>query len=187
MTQTQTQNNAPDAVSEARDRISNIQAAIVSGNKKLTPRDLSDAKSALEFAELQAQARETVKREAAEAERKLNLLNLQKRLAVVRDSHKVIDAKLETFTKSLNEYLTACSTFQTNLNNVRTALREDGLYPESDVIIAGVPAGKLAFGVQIQDRLRTLSIGEISATNVNPAESIKQRVEQSVAEFERNF
>jgi hypothetical protein len=187
MTQTQTQNNEPNAVLEAQNKINGIQQAIVDGNTKLTAADLSNARAALEFAELQQTARQIIEQEAAETEKKAHLLNLQKRLTVIRDSHKTIDAKLESFTRSLSEFLTACLTFQNNLNSVRTALREDDLYPESDVIIAGVPAGKLAFGVQIQDRLRTLSIGEISATNVNPAESIKQRVEQSVADYERNF
>jgi chromosome segregation ATPase len=184
MTQT---TETPNAVLEARNRISNIQAAIVAGDKKLTPRDLSDAKSALEFAELQAEARETVKREAAESERKSHLLNLQKRLEVVAGSRKVIDAKLESFTRSLNEYLTACTTFQTNLNNVRTALRENDLYPETDVITAAAPAGKVAYGISVQDRLRTLTIGEVSATNVAPADSIKPILENSLAAYERNF
>jgi len=176
-----------NAVEMAQNKINGIQAAIISGNAKLTATDLSNARAELEFAELQEAAREIVKQTNIEVARKTHLLALQTRLKVIADSHKVVDAKLESFTKSLHEYLTSCSTFQNSLNNIRGALRGAALYPESDVIVAGTTPGKVAYGIQIQDRLRTLSIGEISVTNLTPAESIKQRVEQSVAEFERNF
>jgi chromosome segregation ATPase len=184
---TQTQTKEISAVESAQNKISNIQQAIVGGNTKLNAQDLANARSALEFAQLQEEARKIIAVETAEADRKAHLLDLQKRLKVIADSHKTIDAKLESFTRSLHEYLTACTTFQNNLNNVRAALRESDLYPESDVILAGVTPGKVAYGIQIQDRMRRLSIGEISVENLTPAESIKQRVEQSVADFERNF
>ncbi len=176
-----------NAVESAQAKISNIQQAIVGGNTKLNAQDLANARAALEFAELQEAAREIVKHTNAESERKAHLLELQTRLKVIADSHKVVDAKLESFTKSLHEYLIACTNFQSNLNNIRAELREAALYPESDVIIAGVTPGKVAYGIQIQDRMRRLSIGEISVQNLAPAESIKQRVEQSVADYERNF
>jgi predicted nucleic acid-binding Zn-ribbon protein len=186
MNQTHT-TETPNAVLEAQNKINGIQQAIVDGNTKLTAADLSNARAALEFAELQQRARQIIEQEAAETERKAHLLSLQKRLTVIRDSQKTVDAKLESFTRSLSEYLTACSTFQNNLNSVRTALRENDLYPESDIITAAAPAGKLAYGVQIQDRLRTLTIGTISVTNLNPADSIKPILEKSVADYERNF
>jgi septal ring factor EnvC (AmiA/AmiB activator) len=186
MTQTHT-TETPNAVLEAQNKINGIQQAIVDGNTKLTAADLSNARAALEFAELQQTARQIIEQEAAETEKKAHLLSLQKRLTVIRDSQKTVDAKLESFTKSLSEYLTACSTFQNNLNSVRTALRENDLYPETDIITAAAPAGKLAFGVQIQDRMRTLTIGEVSVTNLTPGESIKTVVEKSVADYERNF
>jgi chromosome segregation ATPase len=187
MTQTQTQNNEPNAVEAAQNKINGIQAAIISGNTKLTAADLSNARSELEFCELQQAAREIIAAETVEAERKTTLLNLQKRLKVIADSHKVVDSKLESFTKSLHEYLTSCATFQNNLNDVRAALREAALYPETDVIIAGVTPGKVAFGISVQDRMRTLSIGEISVTNVAPEDAIKPIIEKSLAEFARNF
>jgi len=186
MTQTQT-TETTNAIESAQAKISNIQQAVAAGNTKLNAQDLANARAALEFAELQQQAAEIVKQTNIEADRKTHLLELQQRLKVINDSHKVIDAKLESFTKSLHEYLTACSTFQNNLNNVRGALRGAELYPETDVIVAGTTPGKTSYGIQVQDRMRTLSIGEISVTNLTPGESIKQRVEQSVAEFERNF
>jgi chromosome segregation ATPase len=177
----------PNAVLEAQNKINGIQQAIVGGNTKLTAADLANAEATLKFAKLQEAARKIIAAEAVEAERKTHLLNLQKRLTVIRDSQKTVDAKLESFTKSLHEYLTSCSTFQNNLNSVRDELRENDLYPESDIITAAAPAGKLAFGVQIQDRLRTLTIGTISVTNLTPSESIKTVVERSVADYERNF
>jgi chromosome segregation ATPase len=188
MTQTTTtETTTTNAVQTAQAKIQNIQTSIINGDKSLTSRDLASAKAELEFIQLQEEAREIIATETAESERKAHLLNLQKRLKVIADSHKVIDSKLESFTKSLREYLTACTTFQTNLNDIRAGLREAALYPETDVIFAGVPAGKLAFGVQIQDRLRTLTIGTISVTNLNPADSIKPILEKSVADYERNF
>ncbi len=184
---TQTQMKEMSAVETAENRIESLREALANGDEKIKASDLMTARNELEFAELKAQAAEISKQKAIESTRKARLLELQKQLSAVSDSHKTIDAKLESFTRSLHEYLTACTTFQTNLNNVRTALREADLYPESDVIVAGVTPGKATYGVQIQDRLRTLTIGETSVTNLTPGESIKQRVEQAVAAFERNF
>jgi chromosome segregation ATPase len=181
------QTNNENAVESAHAQIESIRRAIMSGDSKLTSIDLSKARSELEFAELREEAKKHREEKAIESTRKARLLELQKQLSAVSDSHKTIDAKLESFTRSLHEYLTACTTFQTNLNNVRTALRDADLYPESDVIVAGVTPGKTSYGIEIQDRLRTLTIGEISVTNLTPGESIKQRVEQSVADYERNF
>jgi chromosome segregation ATPase len=181
------QTNNENAVEAASAKIESIKLAIMNGDSKLTSTDLSKARSELEFAELREEAKKHREEKADEEKRRAKLLDLQKQLAAVSDSHKVIDAKLESFTRSLHEYLTTCTTFQTNLNNVRTALREADLYPESDLIVAGVTSGKVAYGIQIEDRLRTLSIGQVSVTNTNAAESIKTVVEQAVAAFERNF
>jgi chromosome segregation ATPase len=181
------QTNNENAVEAASAKIESIKLAIMNGDSKLTSIDLSKARSELEFAELREEAKKHREEKAIEATRKARLLELQKQLSAVSDSHKTIDAKLESFTRSLHEYLTACTTFQNNLNSVRTALREDNLYPESDVIVAGVTPGKVTYGIEIQDRLRTLTIGETSVTNLTPGESIKTVVEQAVAAFERNF
>ncbi len=183
----QTQMKETSAVESAQNKISNIQQAIVGGNTKLNAQDLANARAALEFAELQEAASEMVKQKNAEAERKAHLLELQKRLKVIADSRKVIDAKLESFTRSLHEYLAACATFQTNLNNVRVELREADLYPESDIIVAGVTPGKIAYDIQIQDRTRTLSIGEISVQNLTPNDVVKPLIESALGEYNRNF
>ena len=175
------------ALSEAQAKISNIQQAIVGGNTKLNAQDLANARAALEFAELQQQAAEITKQTNAEADRKAHLLELQSRLKVIADSHKVVDSKFAEFEKSLANYLTACTTFQTNLNNVRGALREADLYPETDIIVAGTAPGKTSYGVQVQDRMRTLTIGEISVTNVQPNDVVKTLVEQALGEYNRNF
>ncbi len=191
MVQTQTQTTettqTTNAVASAQAKIQNIQQAIVDGNKTLTAKDLASAKAELEFIQLQEEAREIIKQSNAEAERKAHLLNLQKRLKVIADSHKVVDQKLESFTKSLHEYLTSCTTFQNNLNDIRAGLREAALYPESDVIIAGVPPGKVAYGISVQDRMRTLSIGEISVTNASPEDAVKPIIESALGEYNRNF
>jgi chromosome segregation ATPase len=187
MTQTTTTTETTNAVASAQAKIANIQTSIINGDRSLTAKDLASAKAELEFIQLQEEAREIIKQSNAEAERKTTLLNLQKRLKVIADSHKVIDAKLESFTKSLHEYLTSCTTFQNNLNDIRAGLREAAMYPESDVIIAGVPPGKVAFGISVQDRLRTLSIGEISVTNVTPDDAVKPIIEQALGEYSRHF
>jgi anion-transporting ArsA/GET3 family ATPase len=175
------------AVESAQNKINGIQQAIVDGNTKLTAADLSSARAELEFAELQQQAAEIVKQTTIEADRKAHLLELQKRLKVISDSRKTVDTKFADFEKSLANYLTSATTYQNNLNNLRGALRGADLYPESDVIIAGVTPGKVAYGIQIQDRMRTLSIGEISATNLTPNDAIKPLIESALGEYSRNF
>ncbi len=113
MTQTQTNNAPTSAVESAKAKISNIQQAIVDGNKKLTPQDLSNARSELEFAELQEAAREIVKQTNIEADRKAHLLDLQKQLATVSNSRKSVDVKFTEFEKSLANYLTAARLIKT--------------------------------------------------------------------------
>jgi predicted nucleic acid-binding Zn-ribbon protein len=184
---TQTHTNNETAVETATAKLESVRQSILNGDKTLSANDLSNALNELAFCELREEAKKHREEKAIESTRKARLLELQKQLATISDSHKTIDAKLESFTKSLHEYLTACATFQNNLNSVRTALREADLYPESDVIVAGVTPGKVTYGISIQDRLRTLTIGETSVTNLTPGESIKQRVESAVAAFERNF
>jgi vacuolar-type H+-ATPase subunit E/Vma4 len=185
--QTQTKNNEPNAVQTAQNRIEAIRTALANGDQKIKASDLAAARNELEFAELQQQAAIIAKQKNAESERKAHLLELQTRLKVIADSHKVVDSKFAEFEKSLANYLTACTTFQTNLNNVRGALREADLYPESDVIVAGTPPGKVSYGISVHDRMRTLTIGEISVTNVQPNDVVKPLVEQALGEFNRKF
>jgi vacuolar-type H+-ATPase subunit E/Vma4 len=184
MTQTTETNNL---VPEALNKIESIRSGLINGDPKIKASDLAAARNELEFAELKAQAAIIAKQKNAESERKAHLLELQKRLEVVAGSRKVVNSKFAEFEKSLANYLTACTTFQTNLNNVRVALREADLYPESDIIVAGVTPGKVAYGIQIQDRMRRLSIGEITAENVTPDHEIKPLVEASLGEYNRHF
>ncbi len=186
-TQTTETTQTANAIQTAQAKIPNIQTSIINGSQTLTARDLAQAKSELEFAELQEEARRIIALEAAESARKTTLVNLQKRLKVIADSHKVIDSKLESFTKSLHEYLTTCTTFQTNLNDIRAGLREAALYPQSDVIISGVTPGKTSYGIPVQDRLRTLSIGEIAVTNAASEDAVKPIIKASLADYARNF
>jgi hypothetical protein len=176
-----------NTIEAATAKLESLKQSILDGNKTLTPSDLNNAVNELAFCELREEAKKHREEKADEEKRRTTLLELQKQLATISDSHKTIDAKLESFTKSLHEYLTACTTFQNNLNSVRTALRASDLYPESDLIVAGTSPGKTSYGVQVQDRMRTLTIGPVSVTNLAPAESIRQRVESAVAAFERNF
>jgi hypothetical protein len=185
---TQTQNNEPNAVETARNKIGAIQQAIVGGDKTLTARDLASAKAALEFAELQQQAAEIVKQTNIESERKTTLLNLQKELAAVSDSRKSVDAKFAAFQKSLSDYLISASNYQNSLNGVRNSLRSNGLHPGEQVaIINGVTPGASYFGIQITDIRRVLSIGSTSAENVLPEQEIKPLIEQALGEYNRNF
>jgi chromosome segregation ATPase len=185
MTQTTETTNA---VESAQAKISNIQQAIVGGNTKLNAQDLANARAALEFAELQQQAAEIIKQTNIEADRKAHLLELQKRLEVVAGSRKVVNSKFAEFEKSLANYLTAATTYQNNLNNVRGALREAGMHPgEQNAIINGVGPGQTFFGITVTDVRRKLEIGEVSAENVTPDQEIKPLVEQSLGEYNRHF
>jgi len=190
MTQTQTTETTQttNAVASAQNKINELQAAIISGNTKLTAADLANAEAALKFAELQQQAAEIIKQSNAEAERKTTLLNLQKRLSTVSDSRKVVNSKFAEFEKSLTNYLTAAATYQNNLNSVRGELRNAGMYPgEQTAIIGGVAPGQSYFGIQITDIRRKLEIGEVSATNVLPEQEIKPLIESALGEYNRHF
>ncbi len=187
MTQTHT-NNEPNAVESAQAKITSIQQAIVGGDKTLTARDLAGAKAALEFAELQEEAREIIKQSNAESERKAHLLDLQKRLEVVAGSRKVVNSKFAEFEKSLANYLTAATTYQNNLDSIRGALREAGMHPgEQNAIIGGVGPGASYFGIPVIDVRRKLEIGEVSAENILPNDVVKPIVEQALGEYNRNF
>jgi predicted nucleic acid-binding Zn-ribbon protein len=185
MTQTTETTNAVEA---ARNKISNIQQSIVGGDKKLNAQDLANARAALEFAELQQQAAEIVKQTNIEADRKAHLLDLQKRLEVVSGSRKVVNSKFAEFQKSLANYLTSCSTYQNNLNSIRTALAEAGMHPgEQIAVINGAAPGQSYFGIQVTDVRRKLEIGEVVAENVLPEQEIKPLIEASLGEYNRHF
>jgi chromosome segregation ATPase len=187
MTQTQT-TETTNAVESAQAKIQNIQTSIINGDKTLTSKDLAAAKAELEFCELQQAARRIIAAETAEAERKTTLLNLQKRLSTVSDSRKTVNQKFAEFEKSLATYLQSCSTYQNNLNDIRTSLREAAMYPGEQVaIIGGVAPGESYFGIQITDMRRKLEIGEVSAENILPEQSIKPLIEASLGEYNRHF
>jgi small-conductance mechanosensitive channel len=187
MTLTQT-TETTTAVESAQAKIQAIQQSIVGGDTKLNAQDLSNARAALEFAELQQQAAEIVKQTNIEAERKAHLLTLQKRLEVVNGSRKVVNSKFAEFEKSLANYLTAATTYQNNLDSIRAALREAGLYPgEQIAIINGVGPGQSYFGITVTDIRRKLEIGEVSAENILPNDVVKPIVESALGEYNRNF
>jgi predicted nucleic acid-binding Zn-ribbon protein len=185
MTQTTETTNA---VESAQAKITSIQQAVAAGNTKLNAQDLANARAALEFAELQQQAAEIVNQTNIEADRKAHLLDLQKRLEVVAGSRKVVNSKFAEFEKSLANYLTACTTYQNNLDSIRGALREAGMHPgEQTAIINGVAPGQTFFGVTVTDIRRKLEIGEVSAENVTPDHEIKPLIEASLGEYNRHF
>jgi predicted nucleic acid-binding Zn-ribbon protein len=188
MTQTQTQNNEPNAVQTAQNRIAAIRTALANGDEKIKASDLAAARNELEFVELKEQAAIIAKQKSVEAERKTTLLNLQKELAAVSDSRKSVDAKFAAFQKSLSDYLISASNYQNSLNGVRNSLRSNGLHPGEQVaIINGVTPGASYFGIQITDIRRVLSIGSTSAENVLPEQEIKPLIEQALGEYNRNF
>jgi small-conductance mechanosensitive channel len=185
---TQTQTKETSAVESAQAKITSIQQAVAAGNTKLNAQDLANARAALEFAELQQQAAEIVKQTNIEAERKAHLLDLQKRLEVVAGSRKVVNSKFAEFEKSLANYLTACTTYQNNLDSIRGALREAGMHPgEQTAIINGVAPGQSYFGITVTDIRRKLEIGEVSAENVLPNDAVKPLIEASLGEYSRHF
>jgi predicted nucleic acid-binding Zn-ribbon protein len=187
MTQTHT-NNEPNAIQTAENRIEAIRTSLANGDEKIKASDLMTARNELEFQLLRQQAAEISKQKAAEADRKAHLLDLQKRLEVVAGSRKVVDSKFAEFEKSLANYLTAATTYQNNLNNVRGALREAGMHPgEQTAIINGVGPGQTFFGITVTDIRRKLEIGEVSAENVLPDQEIKPLIEASLGEYNRHF
>jgi hypothetical protein len=185
--QTQT-TETTNAVEAARNKIESIRNGLINGDSKMTARDLSDAKDALEFAELKVQAVAIAEQKNAEAARRTTLLNLQKELRAVSDSRKSVDAKFTAFEKSLADYLTSASNYQNSLDAVRNSLRSNGLYPGEQVaIINGVAPGQSYFGIQITDIRRKLEIGEVSAENILPNDVVKPLVESALGEYSRNF
>jgi predicted nucleic acid-binding Zn-ribbon protein len=181
-------NNEPNAVESAQAKITSIQQAVAAGNTKLNAQDLANARAALEFAELQQQAAEIVKQTNIEADRKAHLLDLQKRLEVVAGSNKVVNSKFAEFEKSLANYLTACTTYQNNLDSIRGALREAGMHPgEQTAIINGVAPGQSYFGITVTDIRRKLEIGEVSAENILPNDVVKPLIEAALGEYNRHF
>lgn len=184
MTQT---NNEMNAVEAAKTKVTEIEQAVIDGNKKINATDLANARAALEFAELQEAAREIARQTNAEAEKKAHLLDLQKRLKVIADSRRVVDSKFAEFEKSLANYLTAATTYQNNLNSIRGELQSAGMYPEPGPIIAGVEPGLNVYGIRVTDFTRQLAIGEVAAKNVSPDDAVKPVIEASLAEYNRNF
>ncbi len=185
MTQT-TETTNP--VETAQNRIEAIRASLANGDQKIKASDLAAARNELEFAELREQAAIVAKQQAAEAERRTTLLNLQKELAAVSDSRKSVDAKFAAFQKSLSDYLTSASNYQNSLDGVRNSLRSNGLHPgEQVVIINGVGPGQSYFGITVTDIRRKLEIGEVSAENILPNDAVKPLVESALGEYNRNF
>jgi hypothetical protein len=181
-------NAPPNAIQAAENRIEAIRTALANGDSKLTARDLSDAKDALEFAELKAQAAEISKQKAAEAQRLSYVLGLEKQLATVSESRSGVDKKFAAFEKSLTDYLSTCSNYQNALNEIRSSLQTAGLYPgETFGLVGGIAPPDVVPGVKVIDSRRTLTINAASASNVLPDQEIKPLIEASLGEWNRHF
>jgi hypothetical protein len=184
-TQTKEQTNP---VEMAQAKIQSIQNALIGGNTKLTPRDLADAQSALEFARLQQRAAEISKQKTAEAQRLSLALGLEKQLASVAESRSGVDKKFVAFEKSLADYLSACSDYQRELNEIRNSLQTNGMYPGETVgLVGGIAPPDVVPGVKVTDVRRRLTINSSSAESVLPSQEISAVTEKALGEYSRNF
>jgi hypothetical protein len=167
-----------NAVDAAQTRISEIENAIINGDKKLSANDLAAAKNQLDFAELQEAAKKHAEQKAIADTRRADLLNLQKTLAQIADSHPVIEKKFAAFEKNLNDYLSAVVVHQRDLRGVRDALQNGGfLVSTTPGPIEGIPT----------ENARTVAIGEIAANDIQPQETIKLLTERLLGEFSQNL
>jgi small-conductance mechanosensitive channel len=125
MTQT---TQTTSAVSEAENRIEAIRTALANGDSKLTARDLSDAKDALEFAELKAQSAIENERKADLARRTARTREFEKRLKQIADDTTLADSK-RRFEKSLQNYIAAAEKHNKSLYEIQSRLADEGLQP----------------------------------------------------------
>ncbi len=174
-----TTNNGISAVQAAENKIEAIKMALVNGDEKIKISDLAQARNELEFVQLKSQAAEIAKEKAAKAERRANLLSLQKKLAAVNDSRAGVEKKFSEFEKSLSDFLQTATLYQQALNTVRTELQAANFY-HSD------PPGVIE-GIEVSDIRRVVGIGGITAENYDPHEISKRLLEASLADFDRNL
>jgi len=188
MTPTQTQNNVPNAIESAQAKIQNTQASLINGDEKIKAADLAAARNELEFQLLREQAAEISKQKTAEAQRLSLALGLEKQLASVAESRSIVDKKFTAFEKSLADYLSTCSNYQTELNEIRSSLQSHGMYPGETVgLVGGIAPPDIVPGVKITDSRRTLTINSASASNVLPEQEIKPLIESALGQYNRHF
>jgi hypothetical protein len=171
-------NNEANEVETAKAKVEAVRQGILEGNQKLTARDLSEAKDALEFAELRQEARRAAEEKAAAAARRANLLDLQKQLSDIADTRPVIEKKFNAFEKSLTDYLSAVVVHQKELQAVRDAIQSGGF-------AEGFTPGPIE-GIDVSIG-RTVEIGATIATSIEPNEAIKQLTERLLGEFSQNL
>jgi hypothetical protein len=187
MTQIQT-TETTNAVETAQNRIEAIRTALASGDEKIRAADLMTARNELEFQLLRQQAAEISKQKAAEAQRLSFLLGLEKQLAAVSESRSGVDKKFAAFEKSLGDYLSTCSNYQNELNEIRSSLQTAGLYPgETLGLVGGIAPPDVVPGVKVTDVRRTLTINAASASNVLPDDVVKPVIERALGEYSRHF
>ncbi len=185
---TQTQTKEISAVESTQNKIESIRAALANGDEKIKASDLMTARNELEFQLLRQQAAEMVKQKNAEAQRLSFLLGLEKQLASLSESRSGVDKKFAAFEKSLADYLSSCSNYQNELNEIRSSLQTAGMHPGETVgLVGGIAPPDVVPGIKITDIRRELSIGSASASNVLPDQEIKPLIEQALGEFNRNF
>jgi hypothetical protein len=171
-------NEETNAVELANAKIQSIRQSILSGDKKLTASDLSNAKNELEFAELQDEAKRVAEQKAIDNLRRADLLNLQKTLAQIADTRPVIDKLFIAFEKNLTDYLSSVVAYQKDLRGIRESLRAGGFLPSTTPgAIEGLPASEG----------RTVGIGEIGVQDIQPQETIETLVERLLGEFNQNL
>jgi hypothetical protein len=171
-------NEETNAVEMANAKIESIRQSILSGDKKLTASDLSNAKNELEFAELQDEAKKVAEQKAIDNLRRADLLNLQKTLAQIADSGPVIDKKFAVFEKSLSDYLSAVVAYEKDLRVVRDSLQAGGFLP-------GTTPGAIEGITALSGR--TVEIGDVAAANIQPNDTIKTLVERFLGDFNQNL
>lgn len=171
-------NKQSDEVEVAKARIEAVRQGILDGNQKFTARDLSDAKDALEFAELREDAKRAAEEKAAAAARRENLLGLQKQLSGVAEKQPIIEKKFNAFEKSLADYLSAVVVHQKELQAIRDALAGGGF-------VEGFTPGPIA-DIDCSAGL-TVEIGATSARSVEPSETVKRLTDRLLGEFSQNL
>lgn len=171
-------NKETTAVELADAKIQSIRQSILSGDKKFTALDLSNAKNDLEFAQLQGEAEKIAEQKAIDNLRRADLLNLQNKLAQMAQIRPAIEKKFAAFEKSLTDYLSSVVAYQKDLRRVRDSLKAGGFLTNTTPgPIEGLPASDG----------RTVGIGDVATESIQPKETIEKLVERLLGEFSQNL
>ncbi len=162
--------NNINAVESANAKIESIKQSIIGGDKTLTSADLSRARAELEFCELQQEARAIAEEKAIEVSRRANLLDLQKQLAGLADTKPILEKKFTAFERTLADYLAAVAVYHRGLQSIRDSLQNGGFTADTGISVGA--SGE---------------IGNATAVNIIPGETIERLVERLLAEFNQNL